>query len=391
MKAQVRIYRRHSTTCTQRHDRVANCACALWLQWQDRPGHQVKKAAGTNDWKEAEKAAQTITRSRSAIAPVSGDPADDKDTISLADAIDRYITYKINQGHEQRTTAAIEALLNRMRDFCESRGVTELAKVTPLLLSDFRATWELGRDERGRPATTSWTTYAKRVKAFFGWFYRKDLIARDPSKTGLEKIKVRPEPTLPYEPEEVETMLAQVDKMSDWDDHRKARVRAAILVERYAGLAVRDIATLRRDALTKDNLLHVGRAKTGVAISVPIPKFVADALRALPENGVVRPGYFFWTGCKPASAGMWLSERVGEVVDAAGIQRQGFNVTHRLRDTFAVQLILAGVAIQDVSAALGHSSVRITEQHYLPWIAKRQNKLAATLRNAWAAQGYSGD
>ena len=40
---------------------------------------------------------------------------------------------------------------------------------------------------------------------------------------------------------------------------------------------------------------------------------------------------------------------------------------HRLRDAFAVELLLAGVPIERVSVLLGHTSVRITERHYNPW------------------------
>ena len=39
----------------------------------------------------------------------------------------------------------------------------------------------------------------------------------------------------------------------------------------------------------------------------------------------------------------------------------GNAVSHRLRDTLAVELPLAGVSIERVSVLLGHSSVRVTE------------------------------
>ena len=39
---------------------------------------------------------------------------------------------------------------------------------------------------------------------------------------------------------------------------------------------------------------------------------------------------------------------------------------HTFRDTFAVEMMLAGVPIDQVSILLGHSSVRITEKHYSP-------------------------
>jgi integrase len=54
-----------------------------------------------------------------------------------------------------------------------------------------------------------------------------------------------------------------------------------------------------------------------------------------------------------------------------------------LRDTFAVEMLLAGVPIDQVSMLLGHSSVKITEKHYSPWVKARQDQLAASVRNAW--------
>jgi len=56
---------------------------------------------------------------------------------------------------------------------------------------------------------------------------------------------------------------------------------------------------------------------------------------------------------------------------------------HRFRDTFAGELLLAGVPIESVSVLLGHSSVRITEKHYASWVQSRQNQLEEDLRKAW--------
>ena len=60
-----------------------------------------------------------------------------------------------------------------------------------------------------------------------------------------------------------------------------------------------------------------------------------------------------------------------------------FMVSHRFRDTFSVELLLAGVPIERVSVLLGHSSVRITEKHYNPWVRSRQEQLEADVRSAW--------
>jgi integrase len=39
------------------------------------------------------------------------------------------------------------------------------------------------------------------------------------------------------------------------------------------------------------------------------------------------------------------------------------------RHTFAVSLLQKGVGIEIVSVLLAHSSIRVTERHYAPWVA----------------------
>ena len=56
---------------------------------------------------------------------------------------------------------------------------------------------------------------------------------------------------------------------------------------------------------------------------------------------------------------------------------------HRFRDTFAVELLLAGVPLERVSVLLGHQSVKVTEKHYTPWVRARQEQLEADVRRTW--------
>jgi integrase len=53
------------------------------------------------------------------------------------------------------------------------------------------------------------------------------------------------------------------------------------------------------------------------------------------------------------------------------------------RDTFAVEMLLAGVPIDQVSILLGHASVRVTEKHYSPWVRARQDQLEKSMQSAW--------
>ena len=56
---------------------------------------------------------------------------------------------------------------------------------------------------------------------------------------------------------------------------------------------------------------------------------------------------------------------------------------HMFRDTFAVELLLSGVPMEDVQILLGHTSIRTTERSYSPWVKARQDRLEGHIRNAW--------
>jgi site-specific recombinase XerD len=46
-----------------------------------------------------------------------------------------------------------------------------------------------------------------------------------------------------------------------------------------------------------------------------------------------------------------------------------------LRDTFAVELLLIGVSIEEVSRMLTHKNISTTQKHYDPWVKRRRDQL----------------
>ena len=169
------------------------------------------------------------------------------------------------------------------------------------------------------------------------------------------------------------------------------RIRALIKLMRWSGLRIRDAVTLERTRLINDNLL-LYQAKTGTPVYVPLPPQVADALRTLPDGVRPNPRYFVWSGNGlPKSAVADWQRSFRRVFKLAGLEKPDGSAKrcfpHMLRDTFAVEMLLAGVPIDQVSMLLGHASVKITEKHYSPWVKARQNQLAASVRNAWGSLG----
>jgi integrase/recombinase XerD len=69
---------------------------------------------------------------------------------------------------------------------------------------------------------------------------------------------------------------------------------------------------------------------------------------------------FFWSGRgKLESIVRSWQTRLRKLFKLANVPN---GHAHRFRDTFAVELLLAGVPIERVSILLGHQSVRITEK-----------------------------
>lgn len=144
---------------------------------------------------------------------------------------------------------------------------------------------------------------------------------------------------------------------------------------RYSGLRIRDAATLSKDKLHENKLL-LYTLKTGQPVWLSLPKKIAEELEGLNANGK----YFFWSGNGvPKSTVADWQRSLAKVFELAGINGHA----HRFRDTFSVNLLKAGVPLETVSVLLGHSSIRITERHYSPWVKFRQIKLEESIEKAW--------
>jgi integrase len=231
------------------------------------------------------------------------------------------------------------------------------------------------------------------MTSFFAFCVRNELLRKNPMEA-LKKPKTPDTvPTDYFRPEEFAAILNATEKYAFGGgndcNHRASRLRALTLLMRWSGLSILDATQLERERLLKneegDHQIFLYRAKTGVPVFVVIPAHVADALKALPNSN---PRYFFWSGNgDPRSAVKGFQRSYWKLFRLAGIkmpddQRKRCH-PHMFRDTFAVELLLAGVPLDQVSLLLGHSSVKITERHYAPFCKARQQQLGAAVKLAW--------
>jgi integrase len=87
--------------------------------------------------------------------------------------------------------------------------------------------------------------------------------------------------------------------------------------------------------------------KTGTPVYLPLPDFTLEALEQTPVER-----YFFWRGNgKLKSAVAYWQRILAKVYKAAGVTDAH---AHRFHDTFAVELLLSRVTLDQVSFLLGH-------------------------------------
>jgi len=155
-----------------------------------------------------------------------------------------------------------------------------------------------------------------------------------------------------------------------------------LLLCRHSGLRISDAARLERSKLLGNDALFLRTTKTGHHVYVPLPPAVAKRLRELKNDNAK---YFFWNGTSARETpGIRWWNTIKTIFKAAGIPDSH---PHCLRDTFAVECLIGGIDIKKVSVMLGHSSVAITERHYLPWVLARQTDLEESMRRMWKVSG----
>jgi site-specific recombinase XerD len=228
------------------------------------------------------------------------------------------------------------------------------------------------------------------LRTFFRFCVNEGWLEKNPA-LNLGTIKVEHKPTGYFPEEEFQRILDATFRYTDssgrTNQPHSIRLRALLLLMRYSGLRIRDAVTIARARISPAGDCFLYQAKTGTPVYVPLPPIVLEALaEAAPYSP--SPLYYFWSGngLPKTAVADWQRSfqklfRLADLLEADGAPKRCH--PHMLRDTFAVGLLVAGRPLEEVSMLLGHSSVRITEKHYAPWVLERQRKLAEGVRSTW--------
>lgn len=359
------LYRRHLSDCPHggKGNRWTRCQCPIWVQGSIG-GEAVRRSMNTANWT----AASTSVHQWQASGRIG---VLKPDLPSVVEAVAAFL-----KEAETRNLAATtiqkrrELLEGKLLPFCKSKGFRQLRDLTVDRLRAFRHGW-----------TYSPLSAAKRLeylRAFCRFCVDSGWMERNPA-SALKATKVSHRPTLPYSDEEVDRLLEAARTMHGFGRYGP-RIEPMILLLRYSGLRMQDAACLERKRLADDKLF-LYQQKTGTPVYCPMPPEVVKRLAAVDNDN---EQYFFYDGSSQPESMVKSWDRVFKKVGEAADPPVAHCHPHRFRDTFAVSLLLKGVSLDSVSKLLGHSSVKITERHYAPWVKARQDQLEAEVRRIWA-------
>ena len=370
----ITIFVRHSAGCKYAGDEFTKrCNCKKHVRWSQN-GRQHRLRTGSRSWAGAEE------KKRELEAQLSGRPTTALNTAprTLADAIEVFKTDKKNQRITEDVLGRYNRELDRLRDFAERKGVFTVAGLSRELFIEYQSSWE-----DLYPSSNTRQSVQARLKNFLRFCFDSKWLDRVPQ---LSPIKADEVPTMPLTEEEYKRLLDTVP-VSFPNTQKALRVRALVRLMRHSGLAISDSATLRRDELIRDKAkgfyrIVTARQKTGTHVSVPIPPDVAQELLTV-LNG--NPTYVFWTGNGEGRTAVshWQQD-FRTLFGDAKIRAGGSMMSHRLRDTFAVDLLEKGVPLEEVPKLLGHQSIKTTERHYAKWVKGRQDRLDMLVSATWA-------
>ena len=364
------IFRRHHKDCEHRGEgrKYRRCRCQIWVN--GKLGEQrLLKSLGTRDWTQALEISRQRELDRRETLTKNTEP----EPITVALATEEFLADARARELNERTIYKYKFLFKQLSAFCDSEGVRSLRQLDVRLLRKIRTSWK----DRNLAALKK----IERLRAFYRFAVSNKWVESNLAKE-LKNPLTENRQTLPYSSDEIFRILAAAEaRIAECQAHGRdnaRRLKALILLLRYSGLRIGD--AVRCDMVRLEGgLLRLYTQKTGTHVHLPLPDFVVRTLDACPK---MSERYWFWSGNGKLSTavGDWQG-RLLDLAEEAKIPRLH---AHRFRDTFAVSLLLEGVPIERVSILLGHSSIKVTEQHYAPWIRERQEQAEADVRRTWA-------
>jgi integrase len=388
----ISVFTRHSPDCPKASDRTwRRCKCrkALYI-YED--GHDHIVSAKTRSWEQAETLAQAERDRRDPVKRrlIEIEAADAEKaalaaskTLSVADATDRWLKSLTRETHETEVIRGKAA--RRIKEWAADMGIANVSDITPDALDLWRGTWAPDAEKAySRIGQTSASHFQGRLKSFCRWCVGTGNLKRDPAAL-LKPIRLNNARTQPLTPAQFEELLAAVDpfvaEVRGETREYALELKALFQLQRWAGLRILDCLMLPRTGLVGNHLTLTTKKTKARIENRTVPDCVVKALQDLsPARPRFRPTHFFWnTGRKWETLSTQydvMIQKMNAYLDFKDEDGKPMRFhSHQLRDTFAVELLLQGWHLEDVSKLLTHTSIKTTQDHYAPWVRARLQQL----------------
>lgn len=393
----IKVIVRHGTTCKREHPGLGedyrDCNCRKSIYIYENGKHNALKA-GTRVWEEAEKVAQAERdkrdpdkqkvkelEARLAAVQAQAEAAAAKKTLTIEEATERWL--KAQKAVEDKTAATHRWVVSRVRAWAKANKIETVDQLSPDNLNKWREDWSpVAKKKYNRLEPSTQVTFQSYLKGICR--YIVDLggyLEKSPAE-GLKPIKVEDKEVRYLSQSQFEELLTAIPICCEADDGRlhrfAAELRGVCLLQRWSGLRIGDAVALPRTALV-GNQLTLTTQKTGMRIeNRVIPDLVAAELASLSaDREDFKKEFFFWPKSISNLRSLISTWEIyfGKLNSFLNLrddlgERILFH-SHLLRHTFAVQHLLQGMPLDEVSRLLTHENIATTERYYAPWVKER--------------------
>jgi integrase len=375
---QLNEYRRHAPDCKLTQASEMNCNCPIWAVGRVN-GKRVRCSLGTRNRQRAREIIKTLLDGKADAR--RAEPAPDAPTISAA--IADHLTFLRNLRRDEATITSYQGTFKAFEAFCAKRLFRTVDQLNQSLLEQYMASREVTPKTLGKEFQHLTSFCARGIK--LGWLETN--LARK-----VELPKADGVSTLPFTETEAKALLAACSRLgetgnkrggyasysADQIDEERRYARALGLSLLTTGFRISDVVNLQRAKVFTDGQgaprLRVRTEKTGVMVTLRLPKATMQALKDLPP---VSDELYFWKGgdetqfATACDRARRVIARLGEIAGVADAR------PHRFRDTWAKTALLNGTPMRTVQLVLGHKSIKTTEEHYAPYVPEYQAMIDA--------------
>ena len=280
--------------------------------------------------------------------------------MTISRAIKEFLKYgAVGKGYSANTLRNYRTYLNNFSTWAENGNLKNIEKVDLNDIEDFQLHLREDREIQLSAKTTNY--YLIALRALLKYLIDHDIEVLSPQKITLAKTGERQ--ILFLEKDEID----QIDAQIPTDDINGLRDKAIFQILYSSGLRVSELVNLKRSQISLERGEFSVRGKGGKVRPVFVSELALEALNSyLDSRGDTNPYIFIHHSqheVKSAPKNPLTTRSIQRILKkyalAAGIVKP---VTpHKLRHSFATQLLRNGADIRSVQALLGHSSITTTQ------------------------------